>query len=169
MLCAAKRCNSTSFSSEGNRPRRAAWSTLRLALARAADVGKAWRSASAEGRFGILADLRELRKQLVADGRQLVLSLGAFRNELLAVLHHPLQLGGGLSRRRQAPHCLQRVSCLYAFLQGVVEMIRQAQRVAFVRFEQASLPLLHMHKVDRNIQLLQVLHQGFVIVAGHLQ
>lgn len=53
ILCAASRCNSSSLASESERffPR-SSWRSKRLAVARAAGVGKRWRMARAVGRLG---------------------------------------------------------------------------------------------------------------------
>jgi hypothetical protein len=64
---------------------------------------------------------------------------------------------------------LQRIAHLDAFVQLIVEHVRQAKSIPLIGFEQAFLSLLHMKHIGRNIQLLQVLEQGPVIVAGHLQ
>ena len=50
----------------------------------------------------------------------------------------------------------------------IVEHVRQAKRIAFVRFEQPFLALLDVKHIHRNIQLLQVLEQSPMVVAGHL-
>jgi hypothetical protein len=84
-------------------------------------------------------------------------------------MDHPAQVRRCLCRWGQAPHSLQRVGRLHAFLQHIVKVIGQAQRITFIRLEQACLALLYVHEVDRNLEFMQVLHQQGMIVAGDLK
>src|SRR6266567_2358092 len=57
------------------------------------------------------------------------------------------------------------VSELNATLELIEEMIRQAECIALVGFEHAWRALLDRHDVHRNIKLLQILHQGTVVMS----
>jgi len=57
---------------------------------------------------------------------------------------------------------------LDAFCSLVVEVIGQAKGIALIGFEHASGPFLDWHGVDRQIQLLKILHQGPMVMTGLL-
>src|SRR5262249_49130626 len=54
-------------------------------------------------------------------------------------------------------------------LELVVQLVRQGQGVALVRFQEACRATLYLQDVDGNIQVLQVLLQGTMVVPGALQ
>lgn len=105
------------------------------------------------GRVGILEDLREPRERLVAEGRQLILALRAFVDQLVAVAHEALKTHGSARRRQGWPRELGLVRDLDAFLQLVVQVVRQSQRIALVRFDQTTWAAVDVHAVHRNVQL----------------
>src|SRR5579884_412766 len=133
--------------------------------------GSRSREAFADGKSGgkvrVFQDLCKLRKDLVADRGQLVSALGAFDGQLVPVLNHPSQLRGGFGWRSQAADRLHGITHLNALLQLIEQEIAQAQRIPFVGFEQALLPLLHMHDIRGDLHLLQVLQQRAMIMPGH--
>ena len=58
---------------------------------------------------------------------------------------------------------------MHPLLECVIEMERQAQRVPFIRLEQACLPPLHMHDIDRKAEFLQVLHKRPMVMPGDFE
>jgi hypothetical protein len=54
-------------------------------------------------------------------------------------------------------------------LELAVELVRQGQRGAFGRFEQARWATVHLQDVDRDVEFLQVLFERAVLVASPLQ
>ena len=79
-----------------------------------------------------------------------------------------LEVSCGLRWRHNTSDQVQFVGDLDTQLKLTVEVIRQGQRVPFVRFEHPARPTLHVHDVDGDVQLLQVLLQGTMIVTRPL-
>lgn len=111
----------------------------------------------------------EFRKELIADRGEFVFALRALDHQLRMMLNHSAQLRCGLSGRSKSANRLEGIIHLDAFLQLIVELVGQAQSITLIRFEESLPPLLNMDNVHGNIQILQVLHQGSMIVARDFQ
>src|SRR5712692_2182455 len=130
--------------------------------------GKLLAQGKRDQRIGIFHDARQFWKDLVADGSELVLALGTLADQFIAVTDQSFELSGGLRRGNDPSDELQFVGDLHPQFELAVELVGQRQRVAFVRFEHACRSTLHMHDVDRDVQVLQVLLKGAVMVARAL-
>src|SRR5438132_6019346 len=129
---------------------------------------KALAERQSEERIRIFHDAGQFGKDLITDGRQLVLPLRALADQLIAVTDQAFELGGGLRWRNNTSDQLQFVGHLDPQFELAVELIRQGQCIPLVCFEHASWTALHMHHIHRDIQLLQILFERAVIVAGAL-
>src|SRR3989440_2441994 len=126
--------------------------------------GKLLAKGKRDERIGIFHDAREFWKDFVADRGELVLALGPLTDQFISVTDQSLELSCGLRWRHNTSDQVQFVGDLDTQLKLTVEVIRQGQRVPFVRFEHPARPTLHVHDVDGDVQLLQVLLQGTMIV-----
>ncbi len=126
--------------------------------------GKLLAKGKRDERIGIFHDAREFWKDFVADRGELVLALGTFTDQFISVTDQSLELRCGLRWRHNTSDQVQFVGDLDTQLKLTVEVIRQGQRVPFVRFEHSRRPTLHVYEVDGDVQLLQVLLQGTMIV-----
>jgi hypothetical protein len=79
-----------------------------------------------------------------------------------------LELRGGLCRGDEASNEVQFVGDLDSQFELAVELVRQRQGIAFVRFEHSCWSTLHVHEVDRDVQFLQILLERAMIVARAL-
>src|SRR5579871_4722199 len=131
--------------------------------------GKALAQGQRRRRIGVFADLDQLGKEFITQSRQLVSAFGTFPDQLVAMPNQPLQLRCGSGRRNGAANQLQLIGHLDATLQLIVEVIGQRERVPFIRLEQAGWALLDMQDIDGQIQLLEILLEGTVVVPGALE
>src|SRR6266567_941638 len=97
-------------------------------------------------------------------------ALGKFSiDPIAAMTNESFELSGGRCWRNVSPNELRFVADLNAESKLVVQGIGQAEGIPFVGFHHRFGPLLHMHHIDGDIQLLQVLDQGFMILSCFLQ
>src|SRR5262245_18217815 len=79
-------------------------------------------------RIGIAKHLRQLRKELVADGGELVLASRTLVDQFIPVSHEPFELRSRLRRGQGPTRECTAVHELHPFLQLVVEVVGQVQR-----------------------------------------
>jgi len=104
--------------------------------------------------------LGELRKKLVAERCELILAAGALVHQLKAMSYQSLQAHSRFRRRQRAARELAAVRELDAFLQLVIEVVGQIERVPFIGLGHATRPRMHVDEIDREILFQQILHKG---------
>ena len=85
------------------------------------------------------------------------------------MVNYSSQLGRCFCRRSKTTDSLERIVHLDSFFQLIVALIGKAERIAFVRRKKSFPSLLNMNHVDRNIKILQILHQSPMVVASHFE
>ena len=83
------------------------------------------------------------------------------------MMDHPTSLSCRLAWGSKPADGLEGSIHLNPFFQLIGELVGQAERIAFLRFEESFPPLLNMDHIHRSIEVLKVLHQGAMRVASH--
>jgi len=90
-------------------------------------------------------------------------------DQLIAVTSKALESRSGAGRRQGRSRALGLVRDLDAFLELVVQVVREVERVVLVGLEQATRAALDMHEVDRDIQVEEIVDQGILVMARLLK